>query len=254
MSVRGKYPVMSLIVITLVLMGCTGDDGSAKDNENGNGNGNADENESPHASMWFPKSVTVGQSVRFDASNSSDPDGVITEYFWDFGDGGNATGKIVHHTFERASYLRILLRVTDDNGGQDTRSDYISIKEDADNETMTAPGADLTPRKIEKIPGITKYIVTVSNVTGNNTEIINMNYSIIDRDSKEILGNGSLVEASQGSATGVVFATFDDYLTDGDLFTISPENIPGVDDGDLFRIDFIPNGEIVGSCLLGAGE
>jgi len=110
--------------------------------------------------------------------------------------------------------------------------------------------ANLTCRKIENIPGIMKYIVTVSTVTGNNTGIVNMNYVIIDGESEMLLANGTLYDASQGSDDGVVFATFDQYLTEGDLFTISPENIPGLDDGDLFRIDFIPNGETVGTCTL----
>jgi hypothetical protein len=148
--------------------------------------------------------------------------------------------------------MGVSLRVTDDDGYVDFTSDSISITEDGTNGTqLTAPEADLSCRKIEKIPGIVKYFITVSNVTGDNTEIVNMNYSIIDGGSNEILLNGSLTEATQSSDNGVAFATFDYYLSDGDLFTISPETIPGLDDGDIFRIDFIPNGDVVGACLLG---
>jgi hypothetical protein len=260
---------MSVLIICLVFMGCTGKDEIANDKENNDGeeDGDAVENVLPHASMWFPKSVFVGQSVKFDGSASYDPDDDVDNnktidgsevdnltYKWDFGDGNNDTGKVVYHTFEFASYLRILLRITDDDGGQDAEYDYINVDEDTDDETqMTAPEANLTCRKIDNIPGIVKYIVTVSSVTGNNTGIVNMNYTIIDGDSEVVLVNGTLYDASQGSENGVAFATFDQYLTEGDFFTISPENIPGLDDGDLFRIDFIPNGEVVGACLLGTG-
>ena len=255
MGVHRKYIALSLLIISLLIMGCTGDDESGKEKEKENGNGEGEVNVPPHASMWFAKSVLAGQSVKFDGSNSSDPDGEIVEFYWDFGDGSNTTGEVVHHTFEFASYLRILLRTTDNDGGQDAEYDYINVDEDADNETqMTAPEADLSSRKIENIPGIIRYIVSVSNVTGDNSEIVNMNYTIIDGDNGGLLVNGSLSDASQGSENGVGFATFDQYLTEGDFFTISPENIPGLDDGDIFQIDFIPNGEVVGACLLDAGS
>jgi PKD repeat protein len=46
----------------------------------------------------------VGENVTFDASLSYDPDGgEIVHYFWDFGDGTNATSKIVTHSYNESS-------------------------------------------------------------------------------------------------------------------------------------------------------
>ncbi len=47
-----------------------------------------------------------GQSVRFDASKSVDPKGLIDRYEWTFGDGTSGSGKTVYHTFPgEGSYL-----------------------------------------------------------------------------------------------------------------------------------------------------
>ena len=51
-----------------------------------------------------------------DASASFDPDGVVTNYAWDFGDGGTATGVTAGHTWASAGTWPVTLTVTD-NGG-----------------------------------------------------------------------------------------------------------------------------------------
>jgi len=56
------------------------------------------------------------ETVSFNASGSFDPDGVITTYVWDFGDGVNATGCTVTHTYTTAGTFIVTLTVTDDTG------------------------------------------------------------------------------------------------------------------------------------------
>jgi len=61
-------------------------------------------------------------TIHFDASQSYDPDGYITEYFWDFGDGTNTTGLIVDHAYtDRGSYT-VTLTLTDDDGATSSAS------------------------------------------------------------------------------------------------------------------------------------
>jgi PKD repeat protein len=60
--------------------------------------------------------------VYFDASGSCDPDGTIISYFWTFGDGSNATGTAVSHTYlENANYT-VVLSVTDNDGSKASSS------------------------------------------------------------------------------------------------------------------------------------
>jgi PKD repeat protein len=72
----------------------------------------------------------------FDASNSSDPDGTVASYNWDFGDGSTGTGKTPSHTYGAAGSFVVALTVTDDRGA--TNSVTHSITVSAANVTPTA--------------------------------------------------------------------------------------------------------------------
>ena len=54
-------------------------------------------------------------SVRFDGSKSTDSDGTILKYMWDFGDGTTAEGPIVNHTFNRKGTYKVVLKVLDND-------------------------------------------------------------------------------------------------------------------------------------------
>ena len=65
-------------------------------------------------------------SVEFDASQSSDRDGSITDYSWDFGDGTNSLGSQASHTYTSLGVFTAIVTVTDDDGA--TSSTSVSIK------------------------------------------------------------------------------------------------------------------------------
>ncbi|MGN9811345.1 S8 family serine peptidase [Micromonospora sp. BQ11] len=56
----------------------------------------------------------------FDAGTSTDSDGTVTGYTWDFGDGTTGTGKTVSHTYAKAGYYSVKLTVTDNQGKTDS--------------------------------------------------------------------------------------------------------------------------------------
>jgi PKD repeat protein len=81
-------------------------------------------NEVPTASFWLtPSLVQTGQPVTFNASESSDPDGIIKKYEWDFDENGtfevdSGSNPIVTHSFpSAANVVTVKLRVTDNRGG-----------------------------------------------------------------------------------------------------------------------------------------
>ena len=58
----------------------------------------------------------AGTSCNFDASGSSDPDGTITSYGWDFGDGQTASGPTASVVLGDDQMHTVALSVTDDSG------------------------------------------------------------------------------------------------------------------------------------------
>lgn len=71
-------------------------------------------NEAPVPVINGPMVMATGEAVVFDASGSSDRDGVIVDYSWDFGDGATATGLEAEHKFEEAGTYAVVLAVKDD--------------------------------------------------------------------------------------------------------------------------------------------
>ncbi|ODS41335.1 MAG: hypothetical protein A7315_06610 [Candidatus Altiarchaeales archaeon WOR_SM1_79] len=90
------------------------------------GNNNTDEiiviiidNTPPVANAGPDQTVLLGTIVNFDGSNSSDPDGTIVSYHWDFGDPYNpspGTGEFPEHNYSHADVYVVTLTVTDNNG------------------------------------------------------------------------------------------------------------------------------------------
>ncbi len=79
-------------------------------------------NQSPTAEAGPDRNGSVGQTLNFDGSGSSDPDGSIVSYHWDFGDSSSGTGVGVTHTYAAVGTYTVILTVTDNGGltGQDS--------------------------------------------------------------------------------------------------------------------------------------
>ncbi len=69
----------------------------------------------------------VGESISFNASNSTDPDGQIVAYLWTFGDGQTSTQPVTTHAYAAAGTYTISLEVTDDKGAKGSVSGQLTI-------------------------------------------------------------------------------------------------------------------------------
>jgi PKD repeat protein len=63
----------------------------------------------------------------FDGSSSSDPDGTIVGYSWNFGDGTNGSGPTVSHTFPFTGTFTVTLVVVDNDGATGTQSKSVAV-------------------------------------------------------------------------------------------------------------------------------
>jgi hypothetical protein len=87
-------------------------------------------NQNPTADAGPDQEVEVDSTVNFDGTGSSDPDGTIALYEWDFGDTGTGTGASPTHVYAATGTYTVTLTVTDNMGGQDTDIMTVTVTEE----------------------------------------------------------------------------------------------------------------------------
>ncbi|QAA76531.1 MAG: hypothetical protein BIP78_0765 [Candidatus Bipolaricaulis sibiricus] len=165
-------------------------------------------NQPPVAQFTFtPAAPRPGDWVRFDASASSDPDGFIASYQWDFQNDGtfDATGQVVFHQYPAAGTYTVRLLVTDNQGATAQRTQTVVVTPVVVNQP---PVAQFTFTPSAPTPGAT--------VTFNGTPSYDPDGSIVSY-AWDLTGNGVIdrsgpvVTWTYGSA-GAYNATL--YVTD----------------------------------------
>ena len=73
--------------------------------------------------------IEAGTAVEFDGTGSSDPDGSIESYEWNFGNGETATGPSATFTYEEVGTYDVQLTVTDDDGASSTDAIEVTVEE-----------------------------------------------------------------------------------------------------------------------------
>jgi PKD repeat protein len=85
-------------------------------------------NGTPVPSFTFaPSAPLVRVDVTFDASLSTDSDGRIVRYLWNFGDGSTDDGVVVKHEFKSFGTFVVTLTVTDDRGQSASLSKNVTV-------------------------------------------------------------------------------------------------------------------------------
>ncbi|MFT3970682.1 MAG: PKD domain-containing protein [Micropruina sp.] len=82
-------------------------------------------NQSPTAVIGTP---TIDErKITVSGAGSNDPDGSITEYAWDFGDGATDTGADATHTYAADGSYVVKLTVTDNSGAKDSATREVTV-------------------------------------------------------------------------------------------------------------------------------
>ncbi|MGD9861852.1 MAG: PKD domain-containing protein [Pseudodonghicola sp.] len=96
-----------------------------------------------------PDQFVTASVVSFDGGGSTDPDGKVAGWAWEFGDGATATGQRVSHAYERPGSYEVALVVRDDSGAplnidRDTLRVVVNASPiaDAGPAQVVAPGAE----------------------------------------------------------------------------------------------------------------
>lgn len=83
-------------------------------------------NAKPTAVAEAPKNANMNQMIEFSGSKSNDPDGKITSYYWDFGDGKTNEGVKINYAYSKSGKYRVILKV-EDNSKAENNFDYDTI-------------------------------------------------------------------------------------------------------------------------------
>ncbi len=114
-----------------------------------------------------PTTADTGQDIAFNGGSSSDPDGSVADYWFDFGDGTNtgwlATASVTHPFTSEGTYTATL-KVRDDEGLQSENTGSAVISVVHTNEAPTATIGDISPN-----PAMVGQVITFKG-TGTDTD------------------------------------------------------------------------------------
>ena len=127
-----------------------------------------------------PMSGFAPLRVDFDASGSSDSDGTIRSYAWDFGDGGTGSGVKVTHNYLASGNYSVALTITDDDGASASIDPKLQVQ------VLPPPVVEITPASASLEPGEAQQFT--ARVTGaSNTAVA---WSLENSDCGSIDANG----------------------------------------------------------------
>jgi PKD repeat protein len=96
------------------------------------------ENQNPVADAGPDKTALVKEQIHFDGSQSSDSDGYVTAWVWDFGDGSPVvTGTLPSHAYSQPGQYTVTLTITDEEGATALDQAIVVVK------TLTTAVEDL---------------------------------------------------------------------------------------------------------------
>ena len=175
-------------------------------------------NQAPVSSFTvLPSQLTVN----VDGSGSTDADGTIAGYAWNFGDGTAGTGVTTSHVYGAAGTYTITLTVTDDDGATNASSQPVQV-------VAPAPNAKPVASFTSDVDGLTANLTSTS--TDSDGEIVSYAWDLGDGQSST---EPSLVHsyAAAGSYSVKLTVTDDDAATTTVTKTVTvtappPANVP----------------------------
>ncbi|HUV55469.1 MAG TPA: PKD domain-containing protein [Candidatus Krumholzibacteriaceae bacterium] len=164
-------------------------------------------NHYPTANVNGPYSAEATDSISFNSSGSTDPDGFIVQNFWDFGDGTNSTDADPSHAYAEPGTYTVSLKVTDDSGDSHTATTSATI----------SPKPPIADANGPYIGGATDAIEFSSEGSHDpDGNITQYEWDFGDESEHSFEADPSHVYTLRGNYTVALTVTDDDNVTDTD--------------------------------------
>jgi PKD repeat protein/RNA polymerase subunit RPABC4/transcription elongation factor Spt4 len=164
-------------------------------------------NRLPTANVNGPYSAEATDPISFSSSGSTDPDGFIVQYLWNFGDGNSSADANPSHAYAEPGTYTVSLRVDDDSGASHTVTTSATI----------SPKPPIAEANGPYIGGATDSIEFSSEGSydpdGNITQY---EWDFGDESEHSFEANSSHVYTLQGNYTVTLTVTDDDNVTNTD--------------------------------------
>ncbi|MDM8566251.1 PKD domain-containing protein [Candidatus Halobeggiatoa sp. HSG11] len=182
-------------------------------------------NKPPTASfIASPKNGVVPLVVNLDASNSTDSDGEIVEYYWSTSEGLHNSGENTKMTFADVGTYTINLLVTDDKGSTDKAEQKITVT----SKPKIAPIARLN---ISPTTGEAPLTVSLNDDGSSDEDGEIVDYTWTISNGKELSGtNTQTTFDDSGTYTIKLTVTDNDGLTSDieKTITVTPKRVPPI--------------------------
>jgi len=133
-------------------------------------------NQHPDASFTAtPTNGTAPLAVSFNASASTDPDGSITSYAWNYGDGVTGSGITSSHTYNAAGTYTAMLTVTDNQGAVGTAVEIITVSGGGGGDTSPPVVTITSPSNGATVSGTVNVAATATDNVGVTEMILYVN-------------------------------------------------------------------------------
>ncbi len=158
--------------------------------------------------------VKVGESVKLDASNSTDSDGMISSYEWRVGTTLLSSSQVFEKSDFGEGEHRVTLKVTDDEGLTDTDTIVVTISDKENLSPLAKAGTNLSIKFGENVT------LDASKSTDSDGEIVAYEW----KEENKLLSNSSSFskkDFSVGKHTITLTVTDNDGATDKDIVTVT---------------------------------
>ncbi len=161
-------------------------------------------NQAPTAAFAAP--AVDERSISVNGTGSTDPDGTIASYLWNFGDGQTATGSTSTHTYAADGTYTVRLTVTDDDGSTGTTTRSVTV--------AATPPANQAPTAAFAAPAVDERSISVNGTGSTDPDGTIASYLWNFGDGQTATGSTSThTYAADGTYTVRLTVTDDDGST-----------------------------------------